>query len=84
MNKFFKEHWYLHFIIGGFIGFVLTKTYDGVPIPVQVFLTIFVSGAIGTLWEWIWGALGKAKVDYIDVLFGITGAVLVFLTTLIF
>lgn len=83
MNDFIKQHWHWHLLVGALIGWVLTKTFSGVPIPIQIFLVIFISGAIGTLWEWIFGALGKAKVDYRDVLFGVIGALLYYFIHLV-
>jgi hypothetical protein len=75
MKKFFKEHYHLHLLVGGLIGWVLSTTFDGVPLFFQFFLTIFVSTAIATMWEWGWAAAGKAIVDYWDVAWTVIGAV---------
>jgi hypothetical protein len=57
----------LHILIGAALGWVLSLTYSGVPIPIQIFLTVFVIGVIGTMWEWGWHMYNKSVVDYLDV-----------------
>ena len=57
----------LHILIGAALGWVLSLTYSGVPIPIQIFLTVFVIGVIGTMWEWGWNMYNKSVVDYLDV-----------------
>jgi len=66
----------LHFIIGAIIGILLFQTFDGVPFAIQLFLTTFVMGVIGTMWEWGWHMYNKSIIDYWDVFRGITGAIL--------
>ena len=66
----------LHFIIGAIIGILLFQTFDGVPFPIQLFLTTFVMGVIGTMWEWGWHMYNKSIIDYYDVLRGVLGALL--------
>lgn len=75
MKKFITENYYLHLLVGGFMGLVLSKTFDGVPLFWQFFFTIFVSFGLATMWEWLWEASGKAKVDYYDVMWTVIGAV---------
>ncbi len=58
----------LHVLIGAGLGWVLSLTYLGIPIPIQIFLTSFVIGVIGTCWEWGWHMYNKDnKIDYWDV-----------------
>jgi len=57
----------LHILIGAALGWVLLLTYSGIPIPIQIFLTVFVVGVIGTMWEWGWNMYNKSVVDYLDV-----------------
>ena len=57
-----------HILIGAVLGWLLFKTYSGIPIPIQIFLTSFVIGVIGTCWEWGWHMYNKDnKIDYLDV-----------------
>lgn len=42
----------LHYLIGGIIGIVLFLTFDGVPFVLQLFITAFIMGVIGPMWEW--------------------------------
>jgi hypothetical protein len=73
MKKFFKERYHLHLIVGALIGLILTFTYAGVPVFIQYFLTMFVTGIIATIWEWGWAMKGN-PVDKWDVIWSIIGA----------
>ena len=66
----------LHYLIGAIISILLFLTYDGVPFPIQLFLTTFIMGVIGTMWEWGWYMYNKSIIDYYDVLRGVAGALL--------
>jgi len=66
----------LHYLIGCLIGIVLFLTYDGVPFAIQLFLTAFIMGVIGTMWEWGWQMYNKSIIDYWDVFRGIAGGIL--------
>ena len=57
----------LHILIGAALGWLLFKTYSGIPISVQIFYTAFVIGVLGTMWEWGWNMYNKSVVDYLDV-----------------
>jgi hypothetical protein len=67
----------LHILIGAALGWVLFQTFDGVVIPVQIFLTVLVIGIIGTMWEWGWEMYSKAPVDYWDVKWSVIGALVI-------
>jgi hypothetical protein len=57
-----------HILIGAVLGWLLFKTYSGVPIPVQIFYTSFIIGVLGTCWEWGWKMRNKDnEIDYWDV-----------------
>jgi len=66
----------LHYLIGGVIGILLFLTYDGIPFALQLFITTFIMGVIGGMWEWGWQMYNKSFIDYMDVLRCITGALL--------
>lgn len=66
----------LHYLIGAVIGMLLFQTFDGVPFPIQLFLTTFIMGVIGTMWEWGWQMYNKSFIDYMDVLRGVAGALI--------
>jgi hypothetical protein len=83
MEKFIKENYYLHLIVGALIGLILTFTYAGVPIALQYFLSMFITGCFATAWEWFWAMKGN-PVDKWDVIWSIIGAVLVLTIKLIF
>lgn len=83
MKKFIKEHYYLHFLVGIVIGYILKLTFFAIPIPIQYFLTILISFNIGIFWEFAWAAYGKAKFDKYDVLWTVIGAVLLLTIKLI-
>lgn len=77
MKKEQIRNW-LHVIIGAALGWVLFLTFDGVVIPVQIFLTVFIIGVVGTMWEWGWHMYNKSKIDYLDVVRAVlTGLVVV-------
>jgi hypothetical protein len=66
----------LHVIIGAFLGWLLFQTFNGVPIAIQYFLTIFVVGVLSIFWEWFWKIKNNAVIDYWDVVRGVAGGVL--------
>ena len=76
MNNFFKQNYHKHLLVGAFIGFVLTLTYAGVSILIQLFLTGFISGVFATMWEWGWNMYNSAPIDYEDVKYSIIGALI--------
>lgn len=76
MKKEQIRNW-LHVIIGAAIGLVLSLTFDGVPFVLQLLITAFIMGVIGTMWEWGWQMYNKSFIDYNDVLRGGIGALVV-------
>ena len=64
----------LHYLIGAVIGILLFQTFDGVPFALQLLITAFIMGVIGTMWEWGWQMYNKSYIDYNDVLRGAIGA----------
>jgi hypothetical protein len=56
-----------HILIGAVLGWLLFKTYSGVPIPIQIFYTAFLIGVGGTMWEWGWHMATKSEIDKWDV-----------------
>ena len=76
MKNFFKQNYHKHLLVGAFIGWVLTLTYSGVPLLIQLFLTGFISGVLATMWEWGWNMYNASKIDYEDVKYSIIGALI--------
>jgi len=76
MKNFFKQNYHLHLLVGALIGWVLSMTFEGVPLFVQYFITIFVSTVLGVVWEWIWKMKNDALIDYRDVFWGVVGSIL--------
>jgi hypothetical protein len=68
-----KKNYHLHFLGMYILGVKLIDTYDGVPMGFRIFLTVFITGGLGILWEWGWAAYNKSEVDYDDVAAGIIG-----------
>ena len=68
---------FLHVLIGAFLGWLLFQTFNGVPIAIQYFLTIFVVGVLSIFWEWFWKIKNNAVIDYWDVVRGVSGGVLI-------
>jgi hypothetical protein len=66
MKKEQFRNW-LHVLGGLIIGFILTLTFDGIILPVQIILTIMCVGIPSTMWEWGWQMYNKSEVDYWDV-----------------
>ncbi len=75
MKNFIKKHYYIHLIVGVFIGWLLSQTFEGVPIFVQFFITAFVSTVIGIFWEWGWKMYNDSEIDYRDVFWTALGSV---------
>ena len=73
MKKEQFRNW-LHYLIGAVIGMLLFQTFDGVPFPIQLFLTTFVMGVIGGMWEWGWNMYNGSEIDYYDMFRGVAGA----------
>jgi len=76
MNNFFKQNYHKHLIVGALISMLLSLTYSGVPLLIQLFLTAFVTGVIATMWEWGWNMYNSAEIDYKDVKYSIIGALI--------
>ena len=83
MNNFFKQNYHKHLLVGAFIGWVLSLTYSGVPLLIQLFLTAFVTGVIATMWEWGWHMYNSAPIDYKDVKYSIIGALITHILILV-
>ena len=73
---FLRANYHKHIFAGGLIGMVLSTTYSGVFEGMQLFLTIFVSGVLGTIWEWGWAAFNKTKPDANDVYYTVAAALI--------
>lgn len=73
---FLRNNYHKHIFLGGLFGMILSTTFKGVFEGMQIFLTLFVTGMLCTLWEWFWKAITKAEIDYKDVYWA-TGAALV-------
>ncbi len=68
----------LHILIGAGLGWVLSLTYSGIPIPIQIFYTSFIIGVLGTMWEWGWKMSNKDnEIDYLDVVRAILAGLVV-------
>jgi len=70
MKKLFKNKTVrnlLHGVVGAVLGYLLSLTFGGVPLSIQIFLTIFVVGIIGIMWEWFWKMYNHSEIDYLDV-----------------
>jgi len=74
MKNFFKQNYHKHLLVGALISMLLSLTYSGVPLLIQLFLTSFVTGVIATMWEWGWNMYNSAPIDYKDVKWSIIGA----------
>ncbi len=57
----------MHILVGAVLGWLLFKTYSGIPIPIQIFYTSFIIGVIGTMWEWGWQMYNGSEIDEWDV-----------------
>jgi hypothetical protein len=84
MNNFLKQNYHKHLLVGAGIGWVLTLTYSGVPLLIQLFLTGFISGVIATMWEWGWNMYNSAPIDYKDVKYSIIGALITNIIIILF
>jgi len=73
---FLRENYHKHILGGVLYGMVLSTTFSGVPIFIQLVLTIFTTWALGTLWEWLWGAFTGSKVDNNDVWYAVAAAMI--------
>jgi hypothetical protein len=67
----------LHILVGAVLGWLLFKTYSGIPIPIQIFLTVFVIGVLGTMWEWGWNMYNGSEIDYLDVVRAVAAGLVV-------
>jgi len=68
---FLRANYHKHFFGGGLYGMVLSTTFSGVPEVIQLGITLFTTWALGTLWEWAWGAFNGTKPDNNDVLYAV-------------
>jgi hypothetical protein len=73
---FLRNNYHKHVFLGGLFGMILSTTFDGVFEGMQIFLTLFVTGMLCTMWEWGWKAINNSEIDYKDVYWGV-GAALV-------
>jgi hypothetical protein len=73
---FLRANYHKHIFVGALYGMVLSLTFSGVDEGVQLFLTAFTAGALGTLWEWAWGAFNGTKPDYNDVYYTVGAALI--------
>ena len=81
-NKHFRN--FLHILIGAILGYILTLTYNGVPFIVQLFITTFVVGGIGVMWEWFWRIKTLSEIDYNDVIRAVVPAILINILCVLF
>lgn len=73
---FLRKNYHKHIFGGGLYGMVLSLTFSGIGEGVQLFLTAFTAGCLGTLWEWGWGAFNGTKPDYNDVYYTVGSALI--------
>jgi len=73
---FIRNNYHKHIFLGALFGMIISTTFSGVPIPIQLFLTVFCTGSICTIWEWFWGMVNGSKVDYKDVYYGVGAALI--------
>jgi hypothetical protein len=73
---FLKANYHKHLLLGGLIGMVINTTFSGVPVFLQLFLTIFVSGLLGGMWEAAWAAYNGTKPDIKDVFYTVLAALI--------
>jgi hypothetical protein len=73
---FLKANYHKHIFGGGLFGVILSTTFSGVFEGIQLFLTIFLSGALGVCWEWFWKAFNNTEPDYNDVYYTIGAALI--------
>lgn len=76
MKKEQVRNW-LHVLGGAIIGGILFQTFSGITIPVQLFLTAFIIGVGGTMWEWGWHMATKSKIDKWDVVRAVVAGIAV-------
>lgn len=77
---FIRKNYHEHIFGGALIGMGLSTTFIGVFEGMQIFLTLVISGALGTLWEWGWGAYNGTQPDYNDVYFAMAAATIAVIT----
>jgi hypothetical protein len=73
---FLRANYHKHLFGGGLYGMMLSTTFTGVPIFMQLALTFITTFALGTLWEWLWGAFTGSKADKNDVYFAVAAAMI--------
>jgi len=73
---FLRANYHKHIFVGALYGMVLSLTFTGVEEGMQLFLTVFTSGVLGTMWEWSWGAYNGTKPDYKDVYYTVGAALI--------
>lgn len=73
---FLRANYHKHIFIGGIIGMILSTTFSGVAVALQLFLTIFVSGLLGGMWEAGWAAYNGTKPDVKDVIYTVVSALI--------
>ena len=71
---FLRENYHKHIFGGAIYGMLLSTTFSGIPIFIQLVLAIGTTLALGTLWEWLWGAFTGSKVDNNDVWFAVAAS----------
>jgi hypothetical protein len=72
--NFLRANYHKHIFGGGLYGMMLSTTFTGVPIFMQLVFTIGTTWALGTLWEWLWRAFTKAEIDKNDVWFAVAAS----------
>ncbi len=73
---FLRANYHKHIFGGGIIGMVLSTTFFGVPGVIQLFLTVFISGVLGLIWEAAWATYNKTEADYNDVILTVIAALI--------
>ena len=74
--NFLRANYHKHIFLGGLFGMILSLTFSGVHEAIQIFLTVFTTGVLATLWEWGWAAYNGSKPDYNDVYVTIAAALI--------
>ena len=74
--NFLRANYHKHIFGGGLYGMVLSTTFSGIGEGMQLFLTVFTTGVLATLWEWGWKVYNKTEPDYNDVYVAVVAALI--------
>ena len=71
---FLRANYHKHVFGGALYGMMISTTLLGVPIFIRMVIVLFTTWALGTLWEWLWGAFTNSEVDQNDVYYAMAAA----------